>query len=337
MTIRIPAIETCGFCEYIAGTKECAFIRRGPLVSSLVNRTQYETGALLIIPNHHFPTVLDLPPRTLAAAALESQLLGRALVEEFGATGLNIYQNNGIDANQHFPHYHLHVVPRFPGSDSTRIYLHTDFSPVSIAEQHEIGARIRRGCERIALSRAALVVIDVQKAIDAGYHAVHGPRNNVDAEKKIARLLAQWRENQRPVIHIRHDSTSADSAYRPGQAGNAFKDEVMPLAGETIIPKTTNSAFIGTQLERHLRSSGIDTLVVAGVSTNNSLEATVRMAGNLGFNTYLVGDACFTFARPDFAGTLRSAEEVHAMSLANLHGEYCTVVNADQVIGTDLR
>ncbi len=77
-------------------------------------------GALLIIPNQHFPTVLDLPPQTLAAAALESQLLARALVEEFGATGLNIFQNNGIDANQHFPHYHMHVVPRFPGSDSTR-------------------------------------------------------------------------------------------------------------------------------------------------------------------------------------------------------------------------
>lgn len=113
MTIRIPTVETCGFCEYIAGTKECAFIRRGPLVSSLVNRTQYETGALLIIPNEHAPTVLDLPRETLAAAALESQLLGRALVGEFGATGLNIYQNNGVDANQHFPHYHTACRPAF--------------------------------------------------------------------------------------------------------------------------------------------------------------------------------------------------------------------------------
>ena len=143
MPLRIATATTCGFCEYIAGTRECAFVRRGPLVSSLVNRTQYETGALLIIPNHHLSTVLDLPPETLAAVALESQLLSRALVEEFGATGLNIFQNNGIDANQHFPHYHMHVVPRFPGSDSTKIYLQTEFSPITIAEQHALAARLR--------------------------------------------------------------------------------------------------------------------------------------------------------------------------------------------------
>lgn len=149
MTIRLATVATCGFCEYIAGTQECAFIRRGPLVSALVNRTQYETGALLIIPNEHFPTVTDLPHQVLGAIAFESQLLSRALVDELGATGLNIFQNNGIDANQHFPHYHMHVVPRFPGSDPTRIYLQSDFAPIPLATQHELAARIRQGCERI--------------------------------------------------------------------------------------------------------------------------------------------------------------------------------------------
>jgi len=71
---------------------------------------------------------------------------------------------------------------------------------------------------------------------------------------------------------------------------------------------------------------------VTGVSTNNSVEATVRMAGNLGFETYLVADACFTFARRDFQGRLRTADEVHAMSLANLDDEYCTVIDTAAVI-----
>jgi nicotinamidase-related amidase len=181
--------------------------------------------------------------------------------------------------------------------------------------------------------RAALIVIDVQKAIDASYHAAHGPRNNIDAESKIAQLLATWRKHQRTVIHVRHDSTFPDSAYRHGQKGNDFKDEVAPIVGEAIIPKTTNSAFIGTQLEKQLRAAAIDTLVVAGVSTNNSVETTVRMAGNLGFDTYLIADACFTFARLDFAGRFRSADEVHAMSLANLDVEYCTVISTDAALG----
>lgn len=148
MAIRLPAVEDCGFCDYIAGTRACAFVRRGPLVSSLVNRTQYEFGALLIISNRHFPTVLDLPAEVLSAAALESQLLGRALVEELGATGLNIFQNNGTDANQHVAHYHLHVVPRYPGSDPTKIYLMSDFVPVPMSEQLEIATRIAEACSK---------------------------------------------------------------------------------------------------------------------------------------------------------------------------------------------
>lgn len=180
--------------------------------------------------------------------------------------------------------------------------------------------------------RAALLIVDVQKAIDADYHAAEGPRNNLAAERNISRLIAAWRGAGRPIVHVRHDSTFPTSAYRPGQEGNDFKLEVAPAAGETVIPKRTNSAFIGTGLERHLRESGVETLVVVGVSTNNSVEATVRMAGNLGFQTYVVDDACFTFARRDFRGRSRTADEVHAMSLANLDGEYCTVVDTAMVL-----
>jgi nicotinamidase-related amidase len=89
---------------------------------------------------------------------------------------------------------------------------------------------------------------------------------------------------------------------------------------------------VGTDLERRLRAGGINALVVAGVITNNSVEATVRMAGCLGFEVYLVEDACFTFARKDWNGRLWSAEDVHALSLANLDGEYCTVIGAARAL-----
>jgi nicotinamidase-related amidase len=99
-----------------------------------------------------------------------------------------------------------------------------------------------------------------------------------------------------------------------------------------VIAKTTNSAFIGTDLEARLRAGQQMTLVVMGVITNNSVEATVRMAGNLGFETWLVEDAAFTFGRRDWSDVFRTAAEVHAMSLANLDGEYCTVTNTAAVL-----
>jgi len=133
----------------------------------------------------------------------------------------------------------------------------------------------------------ALLVIDVQKAID---HPSWGERNNPEAETNIARLLHAWRDTGRPIYHIRHDSTEPASHYRPGQPGNEFKPEAAPAPGETVIAKRTNSAFIGTDLESRLRAAGHTFLAVAGVITNNSVEATVRMAGNLGFETFLVED-----------------------------------------------
>ncbi len=174
-------------------------------------------------------------------------------------------------------------------------------------------------------------MIDVQKAID---HPSWGQRNNPNAEKNIAALLEAWRRTGRPVYHIRHDSTEPGSHYRPGQPGNEFKSEGQPLPGEIIIPKQTNSAFVGTDLELRLRQGNQECLVIAGVITNNSVEATVRMAGNLGFKTFLVEDATFTFGRKDWEGTFRAASEVHAMSLANLDGEYCTVVRTLDVLQT---
>jgi nicotinamidase-related amidase len=173
------------------------------------------------------------------------------------------------------------------------------------------------------------LLIDLQQAID---HPDWRLRNNPGAEQQAMRLLTHWRMRKWPVIHVRHDSTDPKSHYRPGQPGHAFKPETAPLPDEMVIAKTTNSAFIGTQLEAQLRAAGHTALVVAGVITNNSVEATVRMAGNLGFATWLAEDACFTFGLRDWTGAFRSAQEVHALSLANLDGEYCTVTTTDALL-----
>jgi nicotinamidase-related amidase len=181
---------------------------------------------------------------------------------------------------------------------------------------------------------AVLIVIDLQKAID---HPSWGQRNNPDAEANVAALLEAWRTSRRPIYHIRHDSTEPASHYRPGQSGNEFKSEAQPMPGEIVIPKCSNSAFIGTDLEARLRATEQTLLIITGVITNNSVESTVRMAGNLGFNTFLVEDGCFTFARKDWTGTLRAASEVHAMSLANLDGEYCMVTRTAEVLAASSR
>ncbi len=179
---------------------------------------------------------------------------------------------------------------------------------------------------------AALLIVDLQRAIDDPRWAADGPRNNPDAEANIARLLDAWRRAGGVLVHVRHDSAEPNSTYRPGGPGHAFKPEAVPLPGETVIPKQVQSAFVDPVLGETLDRAGTRRLVVCGVITNNSVETTVRHAANLGYDVTLVEDACFTYAKRDWRGVLRSAEDVHAMSLANLDGEYCRIVRTDEVL-----
>ena len=171
---------------------------------------------------------------------------------------------------------------------------------------------------------ATLVVIDVQAAID---DPRWGPRNNPGAEDNIVRLLARWRTEGLPLIHVRHDSVEPGSPYAPGAPGHRFKASATPLEGERVVSKSANSAFIRPDLEAALDEIGATTLVICGVLTANSVEATARHAGNLGYQIFVVADACWTVDKVDLRGRRWTGEDVHALSLAHLNGEYASVVD----------
>ncbi len=183
------------------------------------------------------------------------------------------------------------------------------------------------------LSRAALLVVDVQRGFD---DPVWGPRNNPEAEANIAQIIAAWRKKAGSVLHVFHDSTSSTSPLRPGTPGNLPKAEAEPQTGESVYRKTVNSAFIGTSLEADLRASGVDMLFVVGLTTNHCVSTTVRMAANLGFKTYVVTDATATFDRPGIDGRNRPAREVHAAALSDLQHEFAILVKTKDVVDAAL-
>jgi nicotinamidase-related amidase len=178
-------------------------------------------------------------------------------------------------------------------------------------------------------ANATLLLIDFQLGID---DPRNGQRNNPGAEANAASLLAAWRATGRPVIHIHHASVEPDSPLRPERPGYAVKPELAPAGAEPVIVKHANSAFIGTDLEERLRRNGVDQLVVAGLTTDHCVSTSVRMAGNLGFDVTLAGDATATHGRTGPDGVLHDPETMHQVALASLHREFCTVRPTAEIV-----
>lgn len=105
-----------------------------------------------------------------------------------------------------------------------------------------------------------------------------------------------------------------------------------PKMGEKVISKTVNSAFIGTELKKYLDDQEIDMLFIAGVTTPHCVSTTTRMAGNYGFNTFVVEDATASFNLPDHQGNGVPAQTIHDISIATLHDEFATIIRTEEVI-----
>jgi nicotinamidase-related amidase len=162
---------------------------------------------------------------------------------------------------------------------------------------------------------AVLLVIDAQDAIG-------DPRRTVDdvpvADQNIAILIAAWRTEGLPLVHVDKQATATASPLPPA---------VAPLGGEIVIVRSTASAFVGADLEARLDELGATTLVLCGTLATHALEASARHAGDLGYQVFVVADACRAVDAVDLRGRLWPADDVRALSLAQLKGETATIVD----------
>ena len=179
------------------------------------------------------------------------------------------------------------------------------------------------------MKNTALLIVDYQQGF---YDSKWGARNLPKAEENAEKILKHFRRNELPVYHVQHLSRNPNSPLRPGQAGVDFIESVKPIFGERIFQKHVNSAFIGTNLEEVLRRNEIETLVIFGIAVDHCVSTTTRMAANLGFKVILVADATIAHERKGFDGRIFDPDQVHAVSLASLHGEFATVVTTETVL-----
>jgi nicotinamidase-related amidase len=176
--------------------------------------------------------------------------------------------------------------------------------------------------------RPALILIDIQKGFD-NIQYWGGQRNNPGAEENACKLLRLWRENNLPVFHIKHCSSDQTSLLHETNTGNEFKELVRPVNREPVVKKNVNSAFIGTDLKELLDNAKITKLVIVGLTTDHCISTSTRMAGNLGFDTFVVSDATAAFNKKGLDGQNYSAELIHETALASLSDEFASIVTTE--------
>jgi len=176
----------------------------------------------------------------------------------------------------------------------------------------------------------ALLLVDIQKAfMEKDYPGLI--RNNENAEFICGKILKKWRTLDLPIIHVRHSSTNPESKLHKSRPGFEFNDYVTPLENEMVLTKEVNSAFIGTNLENILIKSHIDTLVIVGMTTNHCISTTVRMSGNLGFDTYLISDSTACYNTKGMNGEIIPCNTIYNSALASLQEEFATVIDSKEL------
>lgn len=178
--------------------------------------------------------------------------------------------------------------------------------------------------------KTALIIIDIQNDyFPGGKMELAG---SIEAGIRAGEVLSLFRDRQMPLVHIRHLSTRPGATFfLPETHGVEIHENVKPLSGETVIQKNFPNGFRGTPLLEHLRSSGVENLVIVGMMTHMCVDATTRAAFDHGFPCTVLQDACATRSLL-FGDVIVPALHVHAAFMAALGAVYAKVTGTAEFI-----
>ncbi len=169
------------------------------------------------------------------------------------------------------------------------------------------------------MKKEALLLIDIQDVyFTPGAYLLYRPR---ETAKNAAVLLSKFREEEKTVIHVKHNF----------KMFSEINELVEPHEGEKIITKEYPSAFLGTDLQEYLKDNGIEKIVVVGMMSHMCVDTTVRACQDYGYEVVVIEDACTT-KDLNFQGRQIDAIMVHATFMASLDGMFAKVMKLEDYI-----
>jgi len=187
--------------------------------------------------------------------------------------------------------------------------------------------------------RTALVLVDFQKlvgsegllseALKSGLPEADVKEALREYEQRVKRavenaqrILKVCRKKGYDVVHVKLGAQTSDPRHTAKVNRKAdfilpmdderakFLEEVQPVEGELVFPKTNGGAFTGSNLDFVLRNMDIESLIVAGFLTDQCVLATAIAAADIGYDVVLVEDACTGTTRENHDAVIRMARDV---------------------------
>ncbi|REL36050.1 cysteine hydrolase family protein [Thalassotalea euphylliae] len=182
------------------------------------------------------------------------------------------------------------------------------------------------------MANTALLLIDFQNDYFPTYEGAKWALSGTEAAAAKAQvLLAQFREKQLPVIHVRHEFPTEEAPFfLPNSDGAKIHQSLAPIDGESVIQKQHANSFRETSLKAVLDERNIDQLIIVGAMTHNCIDAVTRAAVDFGYDSHLAHDACATLDLT-FEGETVPAKHVHAAFMAALQFGYCNVDSTENL------
>lgn len=184
--------------------------------------------------------------------------------------------------------------------------------------------------ERIKMKNEALLMIDIQND--------YFPDGNMPLEgmemaaANAKRVLAYFRNNQKPVLHIQHLSIRPGATFfLPGTVGAEIHASVIPINDEPVIRKHFPNSFRETTLQDRLADLKIGRLTICGAMSHMCIDTTVRAAFDLGFDCRVISDACAT-RNLTFGEVAVDAAQVHAAFMAALSVPFAQIIATDHLV-----
>lgn len=180
------------------------------------------------------------------------------------------------------------------------------------------------------MSETALIIVDLQNDyFKGGKWELEGTEA---AAEKAALLLAHFRENQLPIVHIRHEFPTPDAPFFVKDSeGVKPHSSMQEREGESVVIKHQINSFRDTHLKDVLDNLEVDNVLICGAMSHMCIDAVARAANDYAYNCTVAHDACATLSL-EFNGVVVPADYVHAAFMASLDFAYAKVASTDEIL-----